>query len=271
MQPWNPHHPTEKGRNFSALFGNIHLHLQNPVKALNNVKLKDWIGKYIHGIVRSSITDKQWTSIIRRFKMQFNKYRKSVTTFKGNGDGWLVDSSLVGSRVTCVFHDPSDKSNNSYDGTITQVTINKVCATVPVNCSRYCVKFDDGDIFYYHIFRMGDKYVRVNPATIYKNYWSFIQIITEPEPCDDPHQKLCLACNVSCIDTIFLPCGHACMCTLCSKREFNRSGICPICRKQIQKIQKMFYSGVNNDEEIDKLKANIAKLTDELKTISTNK
>ena len=59
MQPWNPHHPTEKGRNFSALFRNIHQKLENPVQPLNNARLKDWIGKYLARLQKEELSDIQ--------------------------------------------------------------------------------------------------------------------------------------------------------------------------------------------------------------------
>jgi len=48
----------------------------------------------------------------------------------------------------------------------------------------------------------------------------------------------CCKCLDCYSDTLFQPCGHVCVCETCSE-EFTR---CPICRKNIESKQKLFYS-----------------------------
>jgi hypothetical protein len=64
---------------------------------------------------------------------------------------------------------------------------------------------------------------------------------------DNP-EKVCLTCYHRRRHTIFVPCGHACLCSVCTKNYIenylknsnNYMLKCPICRKDIDKIQKIF-------------------------------
>ena len=71
----------------------------------------------------------------------------------------------------------------------------------------------------------------------------------EAEPCEDNHRQLCCVCVVRCVDTVCLPCGHLCMCWHCATRVLNLSTKCPICRKQIESVKKVYYAGVEQVEE----------------------
>ena len=54
--------------------------------------------------------------------------------------------------------------------------------------------------------------------------------------CTDEDKQLCAVCMFSCVDTVLVPCGHACMCHRCAKRVKRMSRKCPICRVPIERI-----------------------------------
>ena len=59
--------------------------------------------------------------------------------------------------------------------------------------------------------------------------------------------SLCSVCMKKSIDTVIIPCYHACMCRSCADRVLNRAntGKCPICRRQIQRLRTIYLSGVS--------------------------
>ena len=77
----------------------------------------------------------------------------------------------------------------------------------------------------------------------------------EADPCEDKSRQLCVVCMTSCVDTVMVPCGHACMCHGCATRVKETTGKCPICRRKIENINtiipKIYYTGIdrNNEEE----------------------
>ena len=50
----------------------------------------------------------------------------------------------------------------------------------------------------------------------------------------------CCICLENKINTVFIPCGHACMCKPCSQK-YQRDDGCPMCRKSIQSIFDLFF------------------------------
>ena len=52
-------------------------------------------------------------------------------------------------------------------------------------------------------------------------------------------RNVCCICLSNKLNTICIPCGHACMCKGCSKKYNNNDG-CPICRKKINNVFDMF-------------------------------
>ena len=57
--------------------------------------------------------------------------------------------------------------------------------------------------------------------------------------------SLCSVCMKKSIDTVIIPCNHACMCRSCANRVKNTTGKCPICRRQIERIGTIFLNGVS--------------------------
>ena len=53
--------------------------------------------------------------------------------------------------------------------------------------------------------------------------------------------SVCCICLSTKINTICIPCGHACMCKKCSN-DYDKGDGCPICRKTIQNVFDMFIS-----------------------------
>lgn len=277
---WNPQEPAKKGVKFDALFREFMVTLKSPFKEIDAAALKNFILERISAAARQSqqllfrrpnISDVDWKSIQRRFKSQFNEYRRTITTFDKNDDGWLADASLLGKRVSCGFWDTHDRINKSYEGTIRRIDANSNVLREArrlkiTGCSLYEVEFDDNDIKFYTIFRFKNVYWRAGNGF---TGWSTLKFIApEPEPCDDPHQKICTACYVQCVNAVIIPCGHACLCMRCAKRVQAGQGICPMCRGPMQRLQKMFYSGVNDDTETNKLKAELKTTRDALTTVS---
>ena len=70
----------------------------------------------------------------------------------------------------------------------------------------------------------------------------------EADPCEDKSRQLCVVCMTNCVDTVMVPCGHACMCHGCAKRVKETSGKCPICRRLIENINtiipNIYYAGI---------------------------
>ncbi|CAD5176322.1 unnamed protein product [Musa acuminata subsp. malaccensis] len=53
-------------------------------------------------------------------------------------------------------------------------------------------------------------------------------------------QELCAICCDAPRDCFFLPCGHCAMCFTCGTRILGEAGICPICRRKMKKVRKIF-------------------------------
>ena len=75
----------------------------------------------------------------------------------------------------------------------------------------------------------------------------------EADPCEDTSRQLCVVCMTSCVDTVLVPCGHACMCHGCTTRVKETSGKCPICRRMIEHINtiipNIYYAGIARDND----------------------
>ncbi|XP_027090147.1 E3 ubiquitin-protein ligase APD2 [Coffea arabica] len=54
------------------------------------------------------------------------------------------------------------------------------------------------------------------------------------------HRQLCILCSDAFRDCFFLPCGHCAACFTCGKRAMEEAGKCPICRKAMKKVRKIF-------------------------------
>lgn len=270
---WNPQEPAKMGVKFDALFREFMVTLKSPCKEIDAAAVKNFILERISAAAlqsrqmlfrRPNISEDEWKSIQRRFKSQFNKYRRTITTFDKNDDGWLADASLLGKRVSCEFWHTRSNSHRHYKGTISRIDANSNVSREArrlkiTGSSSYRVEFDDNDIKFYNIFRFKNAYWRTGGFAGW-NKLKFLAPEPEPEPCDDPHQKMCTACYVQCVNAVIIPCGHACMCMSCAKRVQAGQGTCPICRGPIQRLQAMYYSGVDDDTEMNKLRAEIAQL-----------
>lgn len=63
-------------------------------------------------------------------------------------------------------------------------------------------------------------------------------------------EESCVICMKNPADHLLVPCGHQCGCEPCLTEQFKRSGGCPICRKAIDGVIRVFRSGVvENDNE----------------------
>lgn len=51
----------------------------------------------------------------------------------------------------------------------------------------------------------------------------------------------CVICMSNPIGTVVIPCGHVCMCLLCSKEVHKINYTCPICRENIAQIRKIYF------------------------------
>ncbi|CAL8164767.1 unnamed protein product [Prunus armeniaca] len=53
--------------------------------------------------------------------------------------------------------------------------------------------------------------------------------------------KICVICYTEQRDCFLVPCGHCATCYVCAQRIFyGESKICPICRRSIRKVRKLF-------------------------------
>ncbi|CAN1134387.1 E3 ubiquitin-protein ligase APD2 [Linum perenne] len=53
-------------------------------------------------------------------------------------------------------------------------------------------------------------------------------------------RRLCAICFDAPRDCFFLPCGHCVACFACGTRIAEVSGVCPICRRQMKKVRKIY-------------------------------
>ncbi|KAI3835894.1 hypothetical protein MKX03_035160 [Papaver bracteatum] len=53
-------------------------------------------------------------------------------------------------------------------------------------------------------------------------------------------QRLCVICFDAPRDCFFLPCGHCATCFTCGTRIAEEAGTCPICRRKMKKVKKIF-------------------------------
>ncbi|KAF5446724.1 hypothetical protein F2P56_032326 [Juglans regia] len=65
------------------------------------------------------------------------------------------------------------------------------------------------------------------------------QQITEGESVNNP-RHLCVICFDAPRDCFFLPCGHCAACFTCGTRIAEEAGTCPICRRKMKKVRKIF-------------------------------
>ncbi|ONK72150.1 uncharacterized protein A4U43_C04F16310 [Asparagus officinalis] len=52
--------------------------------------------------------------------------------------------------------------------------------------------------------------------------------------------RLCAICCDAQRDSFFLPCGHCATCFTCATRIADEAGACPICRRRMKKVRKIF-------------------------------
>ena len=74
----------------------------------------------------------------------------------------------------------------------------------------------------------------VSEKKIYSKYLSILQLINQMNT-----GSTCSICLTDNVDTYFIPCGHT-ACSGCNQR--NRSLKCPLCRKQIMKSKKLYFT-----------------------------
>jgi hypothetical protein len=263
MEPFNVSRPTEMARSFIRFFPAFF----GVDRSLNLYRVEIRIKKFLQSLINQDLTPDQWKSLVRRFKSQYKKYFQHKTTFNATDDGWLVGDEFVGQRVTCLFNDRVTQSTKSYGGIISSQD-NTILHSIfkKIQPSTYTIIFDDGEISTYNIFRGGKEYYRVGTRIL---SLSDLYVEREPEPCNDPHQKECIVCMVQCVNSLCVPCGHACMCMGCANRIFAADAKCPICRQHIQRVQNMYYSGKENNEMIDGLKSEIVKLKSDIDKLTT--
>ncbi|KAK4792495.1 hypothetical protein SAY86_022930 [Trapa natans] len=66
--------------------------------------------------------------------------------------------------------------------------------------------------------------------------------LAEGESCSNRQSGggLCVICFVSPRDCFFLPCGHCAACFDCGSRISEEDGSCPICRRKMKKVRRIF-------------------------------
>ncbi|KAJ0021116.1 hypothetical protein Pint_32548 [Pistacia integerrima] len=64
-------------------------------------------------------------------------------------------------------------------------------------------------------------------------------LLNEGENKSNP-RRLCVICCDSPRDCFFLPCGHCAACFTCGTRIAEEAGTCPICRRKMKKVRKIF-------------------------------
>jgi adenylate kinase len=63
-------------------------------------------------------------------------------------------------------------------------------------------------------------------------------------------EHLCAICFEQPADFLVVPCGHQCGCEDCLKAVQSHSGRCPICRNQVESIQRVFRCGRGSEETV---------------------
>ncbi|GAB2274467.1 hypothetical protein Dimus_009237 [Dionaea muscipula] len=56
----------------------------------------------------------------------------------------------------------------------------------------------------------------------------------------NPSSSLCVICYDAPRDCFFLPCGHCAACFTCGSKIAEEAGTCPICRRKMKKVRKIF-------------------------------
>ncbi|KAE8656767.1 Ubiquitin-protein ligase, putative isoform 2 [Hibiscus syriacus] len=64
--------------------------------------------------------------------------------------------------------------------------------------------------------------------------------LKERERSNNEPQGACVVCLDSTRDCFFLPCGHFAACFMCGTRIAEEAGRCPICRRKMKKVRKVF-------------------------------
>ena len=58
----------------------------------------------------------------------------------------------------------------------------------------------------------------------------------------------------ACVNVRLSPCGHTNMCLNCAVMAVRGNTACPTCRVPITNIQKIYYTGMDNDEMFTTIK-----------------
>ncbi|GAB4859949.1 hypothetical protein Ancab_011428 [Ancistrocladus abbreviatus] len=62
----------------------------------------------------------------------------------------------------------------------------------------------------------------------------------EGDQANNNPRRLCVICFDAPRDCFFLPCGHCAACFTCGSKIADEAGTCPICRRRIKKVRKIF-------------------------------
>ncbi len=55
----------------------------------------------------------------------------------------------------------------------------------------------------------------------------------------------CVICHTNAVNTVIIPCMHVCICVDCTVEYIKKNNTCPFCRKEIEKIEKVYICGKN--------------------------
>lgn len=64
---------------------------------------------------------------------------------------------------------------------------------------------------------------------------------SNPLAASAPGGPLCVVCDDGRADNLVQPCGHLCMCQACAPRVLRDRSGCPMCREEIDTVQRIFY------------------------------
>merc|ERR1719153_18393 len=87
---------------------------------------------------------------------------------------------------------------------------------------------------------------RRRTASISSNRKRGVPVAVAPPPTVQSNAMECKICFDAQIQTVILPCGHACMCYDCSIKiqhaDFEDTGRCPVCRMRMVEVKNIYFS-----------------------------
>ena len=137
---------------------------------------------------------------------------------------------------TPIMEEEDAKESRKQEGNVSPASPGKIMLELPPNFSR--------------VVKSEEYMITMNVSSDGEGNVSHVVSKVEKGKCDgDKSIGFCSVCWAQPCDLIFLPCGHVTTCRPCGVQINRTRRKCPICQKDIAKINDVFHSGTRKSEE----------------------